>query len=42
MENAAGLGLLLGPTVGSLLYKLGGYMLPFFSMGKTYYFSQSI
>lgn len=38
MENAAGLGLLLGPTVGSLLYKLGGYMQPFFSMGKTYCF----
>lgn len=32
MENASGLGLLLGPTVGSLLYKFGGYMLPFFAM----------
>ena len=36
MENAAGLGLLLGPTAGSVLYKLGGYKLPFISMGKFY------
>jgi MFS family permease len=34
MENASGLGLLLGPTVGSVLYKLGGYMTPFFTMGN--------
>ena len=34
MENSSGLGLLLGPTVGSVLYDIGGYMTPFFSMGK--------
>jgi len=34
MENASGLGLLLGPTAGSVLYKFGGYMMPFFTMGN--------
>jgi MFS family permease len=34
MENASGLGLLLGPTVGSVLYKIGGYITPFLAMGK--------
>jgi hypothetical protein len=29
-----GLGLLLGPTAGSVLYKFGGYMAPFFTMGN--------
>jgi MFS family permease len=37
MENASGLGLLLGPTVGSILYKLGGYMTPFFTMASVYF-----
>ena len=34
MENASGLGLLLGPTAGSVLYKYGGYIAPFITMGK--------
>lgn len=34
MESSSGIGLLLGPFVGAILYKIGGYILPFFAMGK--------
>ncbi|XP_064112402.1 MFS-type transporter SLC18B1-like [Macrobrachium nipponense] len=33
METFFGLGLIAGPTVGGALYELGGYTLPFMSMG---------
>lgn len=29
MESASGIGLLLGPVFGSILYSIGGYVLPF-------------
>jgi len=35
-EAASGIGLLLGPLVGSVLYEIGGYLLPFFSLAMTY------
>jgi MFS family permease len=31
MESASGIGLLLGPFFGAILYSIGGYMLPFFA-----------
>ncbi len=34
IESSAGVGLLLGPFFGALLYEIGGYMLPFVSTGK--------
>lgn len=34
MESSSGLGLLLGPFFGAILYSIGGYMLPFVSTGK--------
>lgn len=33
LESSAGVGLLLGPFVGAILYSIGGYMLPFFVTG---------
>ncbi|XP_045590439.1 MFS-type transporter SLC18B1 [Procambarus clarkii] len=33
METFFGLGLIIGPTVGGALYELGGYTLPFVSLG---------
>lgn len=33
LESAAGIGLLLGPFVGAILYSFGGYVLPFFVTG---------
>ena len=32
-EGGTGLGLLLGPLLGSLLYTIGGYCLPFLTFG---------
>jgi len=32
-ELAAGIGFLSGPVMGSLLYNLGGYVMPFFIFG---------
>ena len=29
MESSSGIGLLLGPVFGSILYSIGGYVLPF-------------
>ncbi|KAK8750476.1 hypothetical protein OTU49_014847 [Cherax quadricarinatus] len=34
METFFGLGLIVGPTVGGALYELGGYTLPFVSLGS--------
>ena len=33
LEGASGLGLLIGPLLGSALYTLGGYSLPFWTIG---------
>jgi len=35
MEASSGIGLLLGPFFGAILYDIGGYMLPFVATGKT-------
>jgi MFS family permease len=40
MESSSGIGLLLGPFVGAILYQIGGYILPFFTMGN-YLFKSS-
>jgi MFS family permease len=37
VESAAGVGLLLGPIIGSVLYYFGGYMLPFAVLGGSYF-----
>ncbi|XP_060072215.1 MFS-type transporter SLC18B1-like [Ylistrum balloti] len=34
LETFSGIGLMVGPTIGSLLYEAGGYGLPFFTMGS--------
>lgn len=34
IEASSGVGLLLGPFFGALLYEIGGYMLPFVATGK--------
>jgi MFS family permease len=34
MQSAAGVGLLMGPFVGAILYQIGGYMLPFIANGN--------
>ncbi|CAG7822490.1 unnamed protein product [Allacma fusca] len=33
LEVCSGVGLIIGPTVGGVLYELGGFLLPFLSMG---------
>jgi MFS family permease len=33
-EMTAGLGLLLGPLLGSLLFEIGGFSVPFLILGK--------
>lgn len=33
LETSFGLGLICGPTLGGWLYELGGYVLPFFTLG---------
>ena len=33
LEGGTGLGLLLGPLLGGALYNLGGYCLPFWTVG---------
>jgi MFS family permease len=37
IEAASGVGLLLGPFFGALLYEIGGYMLPFVATAATYF-----
>jgi hypothetical protein len=34
LEASSGIGLLLGPFFGAMLYSIGGYLLPFFSICK--------
>jgi MFS family permease len=34
METSSGIGLLLGPIIGSILYEIGGYTLPFIGICK--------
>lgn len=34
LEASSGIGLLLGPLFGSILYELGGYIMPFITTGK--------
>lgn len=34
MEASSGIGLLLGPFIGAILYQIGGYVLPFFATGN--------
>lgn len=34
MEASSGIGLLLGPFFGAILYEIGGYVLPFFAICK--------
>ena len=34
LESSSGIGLLLGPLFGAILYSIGGYLLPFFVVGK--------
>jgi MFS family permease len=43
MEASSGVGLLLGPIFGSVLYQIGGYILPFLGTGrsKTFHFISS-
>ena len=36
LEAATGLGFLLGPLIGSGLYSLGGYILPFYGLSMAY------
>jgi MFS family permease len=37
IEASAGIGLLLGPFLGALLYELGGYILPFAAVAGFYF-----
>lgn len=37
IEAASGIGLLLGPFFGALLYEIGGYMLPFVATASLYF-----
>lgn len=34
---ATGIGLLVGPLIGSVLYSIGGYMLPFFTVSLCFF-----
>ena len=36
LESSSGVGLLLGPFFGAILYSIGGYLLPFFVTGNTF------
>jgi MFS family permease len=36
LQACAGLGLLLGPLFGGVLYELGGFIMPFFATGKKF------
>jgi MFS family permease len=36
LETCVGLGLLMGPLLGSILYNVGGYSMPFAAMALTY------
>ena len=33
LEGGTGLGLLLGPLIGGMLYAVGGYLAPFWTVG---------
>jgi len=37
IESSAGVGLLVGPILGTIFYSLGGYMLPFVVLGLAYF-----
>jgi len=37
MESSSGIGLLLGPFFGAVLYSIGGYILPFFATAGMYF-----
>ncbi|XP_043211164.1 MFS-type transporter SLC18B1-like [Amphibalanus amphitrite] len=39
LETFFGIGLIVGPTVGGALYQLGGYTLPFVSLGGVLFFT---
>lgn len=34
MESSSGVGLLLGPFLGAILYEIGGYLMPFLAFGN--------
>ena len=42
IESSLGLGLLLGPFIGSCFFYLGGYKAPFLAFGKYLFFNQLI
>ena len=37
LESSSGIGLLLGPFFGAILYEIGGYVLPFFTVSLVYF-----
>lgn len=37
LESFAGIGLLIGPFFGAILYSIGGYILPFFATAGLYF-----
>jgi MFS family permease len=37
VESSCGVGLLLGPILGTILYSVGGYILPFAILGLAYF-----
>ena len=37
IESSSGVGLLLGPFFGAILYQIGGYVLPFFATSALYF-----
>jgi MFS family permease len=37
IESSLGLGLLLGPLIGSAFFYIGGYKAPFLAFGKNYF-----